>query len=171
MAAILKALQERPALALAAQDRDDTMPARTLDAPLRIATATVATFVLVQALGLQLLCLCGHCPRSEALGLVTRAAPAHACCHAATAAQPGPAADLSAVQDPCCDDAHAARAPLAVLERPHAEPQWLALAVVAMPAPALAFGPGSAALLPVVRSRGPPGPNQPIWLHDLAILV
>ncbi len=141
--------------------------------------ATALTLLLlVQAMGLQLLCFCGHCPISHTLGLSAAAADdesAHSCCAKALDDQ---AAELGVGQatagGECCGDQHqlsgaAATAQTqpdpAVAHPPLAEP---------LPPP---FGAAALASTENGRhatlwARGPPGaapPNLPIALHRLLI--
>jgi hypothetical protein len=131
--------------------------------------ATTAVFVLVQALALQLFCLCGHCPRSWAVGVGEPLPVAHACCHHAAAEEPG--AQLRADSD-CCGAKHTL-ATVPAVERSQVTHSPDVSTHLAIEAPLLA----DSAVLPPVRlhtptlARGPPGSGPPLYLRQLAFLI
>ena len=139
----------------------------------RWATGGVGFFVLAQALALQLLCFCGTCPLSLALGVgADSSRPVHACClraQARAAAQPHVTADTS-----CCDADHAPTAGLTLLpdalgQEPSPLPPAWVVANVALPPAAL--GLAFAAALPRPRSRAPPGFPAPVYLTTSSLLI
>jgi hypothetical protein len=142
---------------------------RTRHQPSVLHAATTAVFVLVQALALQLLCLCGHCPRSWALGVGEPLPVAHACCHQAEVPEPG--AQLRADSD-CCGAKHTLTTVPAV-ERAQVSHSPDSSTLLAIQTPLLA----DSAVLPPVRlhtptlARGPPGLGPPLYLRQLAFLI
>ena len=129
-----------------------------------IGAATIAPFVLVQALGLNLWCFCGYCPRSLVLGLGTAQAPdadSHGCCHdepAEVATKLG-AADhqvVGAAMD-CCSDPDAR---CAAVDLPPSATDRLGTPLMLAGSPAerpAERDAGAAAVKAGHWSRGPPG--------------
>lgn len=135
--------------------------------------------VAVQAMGLQLLCFCGHCPTSLALGVVAldseSAEPIHSCCAKALDEQAEEQGLGQATSGgPCCRDQHQLRAADVTAQ--------------SQPDPAVANPPAAEALPPsfghaqlalagndrttATWARGPPDaqpPNLAISLHRLLI--
>lgn len=142
----------------------------------RMARAATTLLVFVQALSLQLLCFCGHCPRSFAVGVraddradAEDATPVHACCrHAREEALAAPHVQGQG----CCGDEHSV----------HVLPA-LVRTDVAMAAPALAYAslprrwrapdlPSQQQLARAwLQTTGPPGHRPPLFLELKVFLI
>lgn len=146
---------------------------------MKVLTATTSAFLLlIQALGLQLVCLCGACDLSQAWssGLGLPVAPhegeVHDCCkRAMDQAHPG-AAGLTGNTD-CCGNKHAVQAPESTTPERQAALDLHATSLAVL-SPTLA----TPAVLPTlialgsVQARGPPGPPAvPLFLTHQALLI
>jgi hypothetical protein len=140
----------------------------------------VALVFLAQTVGLQVLCFCGACPLSHALGVgapevaAVEAEAPHACCHGQDAAEPVDAAASQLAADvPCCGDRHTLTTPAATLPVQHTglvpTPD---LASVALP-PALVEAKFHTLAVATPRSaRGPPDAHTvPLYLRQAALLI
>jgi hypothetical protein len=131
---------------------------------------------LVQVLGAGLLCFCGHCPTSLALGV--RAEPSteiHACCQQRLAHETkANAGKPSATPDrPCCVGGHELAHGQAELPRPNQTPQPQLL-TSDLQGPVLLTevqeSPPTQHAWP--WSRGPPGAAaKPLYLQNLSLLI
>jgi len=143
-----------------------------------LTTATSALLLLIQAMGLQLVCLCGSCDLSHAWTSGFGAPPedpheVHACCQKAMdEAHPG-APRLFSHRD-CCGDRHAVRAPETTSpeKAPAVDPPHLVAVTAALPAPAVVVPPVLDRLAGVAQSRGPPGHSgEPLYLTTLSLRI
>ncbi len=139
----------------------------------------MTALVFVQALSLQILCFCGHCPRSQALGIsadaVAQAEPVHACCRQAQVEREAAAAQISAAQiatQACCGDAHSLRE-LPALVPIDTQIPLPTLALLTVPMPSIATRQPGHQDLPGawVRSTGPPGAREPLFVQFQAFLI
>lgn len=156
----------------------------------KLLASTVTLLLLVQALGLQLLCFCGSCPTSAALGLTAASAPdplEHPCCHARHVAE-----QQQAQQGPSRTRDHSAHAGAQLVDRHSCCAANHAVSLLTATAPSRPGDWGSQPELYVVlrtcpaplavltqveqvgpqRARGPP-PNSgvPIYLSHGALLI
>lgn len=142
----------------------------------RLLAATAALAWLATLAGLDALCLCGTCPRSEALLGASREPAAHACCRtAAAAAGAARAADIDAyggVSAPDCCEGPAAAVVAAVPPAcdPIAPAVWTLAAALAPWPQSVAAGAAPVASWPPAAARPPPLPRA-VFLHTLRIRV
>lgn len=132
----------------------------------------LTALIAVQAMGLQLLCFCGHCPISVAVGIAAEPSTDgdHSCC-AAHLDEQAAALGLGQLSDaaPCCGDDHQLHNQDANLQEPSQ-----ALSVVALAWTALALtpwtdvqGPAPSALAGQRWARGPPDAPPPRLIATL----
>lgn len=144
----------------------------------RTVRAATTLLVFAQALSLQLLCFCGHCPRSLALGVgdslaQTEPEPLHACCHQARLEQIDQDAAAHQVNaQGCCGDDHSVRdlPALAPSDTPLSLPA-LALLTVQIASIETQLPSRQELARAWVRSTGPPGAREPFFLQYQAFLL
>lgn len=130
----------------------------------------LTALVAFQAMGLQLLCFCGHCPISQTWGIHADAEGQgeHSCCAEALDAQAA-AQGVGQLSDggPCCgDDHHLSNQDANVHDQPRACPEPAQLAADLDPGPWSRTGLPSPRELGADRwARGPPGAAPTAVLH------
>jgi hypothetical protein len=138
-------------------------------------SAALALPLLVQLLGLNVLCFCGHCPASAILVPAQSAdqpvaVVEHACCHHADAAPETDANSAQWTSQSCCGDDHLWRPATALVPTGH--PPLPAVTVFTLPVPppltARAF-PYLRPIPPQFLARGPP--PVPLYLRDLSLQI
>ncbi len=131
---------------------------------------------LMQALGVSLLCFCGHCPTSAALGMVADPGEQlHACCkqHQDELAKAAAGKPMWAAHESCCAGSHElVRTQAEAPSPPHVPQPLVQIADAAQPslqAPAL---PPPALRGTWTWSRGPPGPTHAsLYLRNASLLI
>ncbi len=138
----------------------------------RLLTASLAVPLLMQLLGLNVLCFCGHCPASQILMPAEPKAEVadHACCHHADAADPIDETLPTLAGQSCCGDDHAWRPPTTLAHDGFPPLQQIATAILPI-APLPVPDVSSHALRPSQRflARGPP--PVPIYLQHRSLQI
>ncbi|MBI5608927.1 MAG: hypothetical protein HY902_08590 [Deltaproteobacteria bacterium] len=131
---------------------------------------------LLQALGASLLCFCGHCPTSAALGLVAEPSEElHACCkqHQEELAKTAAGKPMLAAHESCCAGSHElVRTNAEAPTTPHVPQPLMQMAEVSQPSLLSAALPPPAQRRSWSWSRGPPGQaGEPLYLHYASLLI
>ena len=133
---------------------------------------SLALPLVVQLLGLNVLCFCGHCPASQVLWPAGPDAEVaeHACCHHAEAAEDVEAALPSLAAQSCCGDDHAWR-PAAALSSDGQPPLPVVAALILPVPPALSARDRlhTRPIPPQFLARGPP--PVPLYLRHLSLQI
>lgn len=138
----------------------------------RLLATALAVPLLVQLLGLNVLCFCGHCPASQ---ILLPAEPQedvaeHACCHHADAADEGDETLPALAGQSCCGDDHVWRPATVITSDSH--PPLPQLFVVALTTEQPLASAERLRVLPPAQqflARGPP--PVPIYLRHLSLRI
>ena len=142
---------------------------------LRALAGCVGLLLFVQALGVNLLCFCGSCALSEAIGVGVAHAQEHPCCRQARERDEREARQHTTVSAAhrCCDGAHdLTRVDANLRDRDPLRAQDLAPLLLPVTFLVPDIAPGSPALVASRRSRAPPlPPGLPLYLQQSALLI